>query len=119
MKNEIETGFIILFFIPYYYMEICFLAKVVLLLSIIGISTDIYLFGFSIASFLMNILFTGLFVWITNSFCFTQSYNWVAWVIVIITFLLLIVTLFIIKHQNDEEVKQVIEEENKMRRNEK
>jgi 1,4-dihydroxy-2-naphthoate octaprenyltransferase len=97
-------------------MEICFLAKVVLLLSIIGISTDIYLFGFSFTTLLMNILFTVLVVWITNSFCFTQSYNWIAWIIVIITFLMLIVTLFIVKHQNDEEIKQIIEEEKKTRK---
>ena len=97
-------------------MEICFLAKFVFLLSIIGISTDIYLFGFSFTYLLLNILFTILFVWITNSFCFTQSYNWVAWVIVIVIFLLSIVTLFVMKHQNEAGIKEIIEEEKKMRK---
>jgi len=96
-------------------MELCFLAKVVLLLSIIGISLDIFLFGFSILSFLFNIFFVGLFVWITNWSCYKEGYNWIAWLIVILTFITFVTSLFIFKNRNNEEVKKIVEEEKKQR----
>lgn len=96
-------------------MEFCFLAKVVLLLSIIGISFDIYLFGFSILSFLLNIIFVGLFVWITNWSCYKEGYNWIAWIIVIFTFITFVTSLFIVKNRNNEGVKQILEEEKNAR----
>ena len=98
-------------------MELCFLAKVFFLLSIIGISFDIYLAGFTTFSFLQNVVVTVLFVFITNWFCFTQSYNWVAWVIVSITFITVIATIYIVNNKNQTEIKKVIDEEKK-RRNE-
>jgi len=96
-------------------MELCFLAKVVIFLSIIGISFDIYLFGTSIVSILMNIVFTFLVVWITNWSCYNQTYNWVAWVIVIITLIGLMSVSYLVKNRNKDEEKKLIEEEKKKR----
>jgi H+/Cl- antiporter ClcA len=96
-------------------MELCFLAKVVVFLSIIGISFDIYLFGTSIVSILMNIVFTFLVVWITNWSCYNQTYNWVAWVIVIITLIGLMSVSYLVKNRNKDEEKKLIEEEKKKR----
>jgi hypothetical protein len=96
-------------------MELCFLAKVVVFLSIIGISFDIYLFGTSIVSILMNIVFTFLVVWITNWSCYNQTYNWVAWVIVIVTLIGLMSVSYLIKNRNKDEEKKLIEEEKKKR----
>jgi hypothetical protein len=96
-------------------MELCFLAKVVVFLSIIGMSFDIYLFGTSIVSILMNIVFTFLVVWITNWSCYNQTYNWVAWVIVIVTLIGLMSVSYLIKNRNKDEEKKLIEEEKKKR----
>jgi phosphotransferase system glucose/maltose/N-acetylglucosamine-specific IIC component len=96
-------------------MKLCFLAKVVFLLSIIGISLDIYLAGLTLMSFLQNVILIFLFVWITNWSCYKESYNWVAWVIVILTLIMLMTTIFVVKNKNKEEVKKAIEEEKKNR----
>jgi hypothetical protein len=99
----------------YYYMEVCSLAKAVFLLSIIGISLDIYLAGFSIMSFLTNVIVTFLFIWLTNWSCYKEGYNWIAWIVVIFTFISLMATLFVIKNQDNEEIKKVIDEERQKR----
>ena len=96
-------------------MELCFLAKVVVFLCIIGMSFDIYLFGTSIVSILMNIVFTFLVVWITNWSCYNQTYNWVAWVIVIVTLIGLMSVSYLVKNRNKDEEKKLIEEEKKKR----
>jgi len=50
-------------------MELCVLAKIVLLLSIIIISFETCAFGVSIISILFDILFTLFIVFITNLYC--------------------------------------------------
>ena len=50
-------------------MELCVLAKIVLLLSIIIISFNTCAFGVSIISILFDILFTVFIVFITNLYC--------------------------------------------------
>ena len=50
-------------------MELCVLAKIVLLLSIIIISFNTCAYGMSIISILFDILFTAFIVYITNSYC--------------------------------------------------
>jgi uncharacterized membrane protein len=96
-------------------MELCVLAKVVFLLSVINISFDIYLLGISAFSLLMNILFTIFAVSITNWSCYNQSSNWVAWVIVVFSFIATAVMLYVMKYPNEEINKEVIEEERKNR----
>jgi Ca2+/Na+ antiporter len=96
-------------------MELCVLAKVVFLLSVINVSFDIYLLGISAFSLLMNILFTIFAVSVTNWSCYNQTNNWVAWVMVIFAFIATAVMLYIMKYPNEELNKQVIEEERKNR----
>jgi len=96
-------------------MEFCFLAKIVLLLSVIAISLDMYAFGFSIISFSVNVIFTLLFVAITNWACYKENYTWISWVIVMLSFIMLSTSIYIYKNQNNEYVKQFIEEEKKYR----
>ena len=50
-------------------MELCVLAKIVLLLSIIIIAFETCAYGMSIISILFDILFTAFIVFITNSYC--------------------------------------------------
>ena len=96
-------------------MDICRIAKVVLIISVIGIICDIYLFGFYISTFLINIIFTIIIVFITNWSCYKLGYNWVAWLIVIINLLGLISIIYLIKNKNTEIEKKLIEEEKKNR----
>lgn len=97
-------------------MELCAIARVVLLISILGIITDSYLFGISFLSLVANVLMTVLIVWITNWSCYSEGYNWIAWVIVIINVFAFISLMYVIKYKNSEEVKKLIEEEKNNRK---
>jgi phosphotransferase system glucose/maltose/N-acetylglucosamine-specific IIC component len=95
-------------------MELCILAKVVFLLSLIGISFDIYLYGISFFTTFVNLFITFIAVWFTNWSCYNQTNNWVAWIIVIISFITLLPVFLIIKNQNNNEyAKKFVEEERK------
>ena len=50
-------------------MELCVLAKIVLLISIIIIAFETCVYGMSIISILFDILFTVFIVFITNLYC--------------------------------------------------
>lgn len=65
-------------------MDICLLAWIVLILSIIGYLMDIIINGFNIFTFIMQLIFVPLFVLLTNWACNTDGFYWLA---VIITFL--------------------------------
>jgi len=94
-------------------MELCILAKVVFLLSIIGISFDIYLYGISFLTTFVNVFITFIAVWFTNWSCYNQTNNWVAWVIVIFTFISLLPVFLLIKNKNNEYAKKIEEEKKK------
>jgi hypothetical protein len=96
-------------------MVICPLATAVLIISVLGIICDIYLFGFYISSILMNIIFTIIAVFITNWSCYKVGYNWIAWVIVFINLLGLFAIIYLVKNKNTEVEKKLIEEEKKNR----
>jgi len=98
-------------------MNICRLATVVLVISILGIILDTYLFGFYIFEFIKSIIFTIIIVFITNWTCYKLGYRWIAWLIVIINVLLLLLFIFLIKNKNVEIVKYAIEEEKQYRNN--
>jgi len=98
-------------------MDICPLAKAVLIISIIGVICDIYIFGFYISTILTNIIFTIIVVFITNWSCYKVGYNWIAWVIVIINLLALFSFIYLIKNKNSDIEKKVIEEEKRNRNN--
>lgn len=96
-------------------MELCAIARFVLLISILGIFSDIYLFGVSFLSLVVNVLGSVFLIWLTNWACFSEGYNWVAWVIVIILFFSFISLIYIIKNKDKEDIKKMIEEEKKDR----
>jgi cell division protein FtsW (lipid II flippase) len=97
-------------------MELCVLAKVVMILSIISIALDMYLFGVGLITLLLDLIATFIFVGVTNWFCYSQGYNWISWVIVILTLLSAIGAAYIIKDQNSKYLKAFIDEEKRSRR---
>jgi hypothetical protein len=96
-------------------MNICWPAIILLTISILGITFDIYLFGFYIFEFLKNIIFTIIIVFITYWTYYKLGYSWISWLIVIINFLLLLSFMYLIKNKNVEDIKDVIEKEKKNR----
>ena len=96
-------------------MELCAIARFVLLFSVIGVIGDIYLFGVSFLSLVINVLVSVFLIWLTNWACFSEGYNWLAWLIVIVLFFSLISLIYIIKNKDKEEQKKFIEEERKKR----
>lgn len=100
-------------------MELCAIARALILICVIGIACDIYLFGISFMSLGLNV-FTSIFlIWLANWACFTEGYNWIAWVIVIVLFFSLISLVYIIKNKDKAEEKKIIEDERKKRENKK
>jgi hypothetical protein len=66
----------------------------------------------SIVYLLVNIALTGLGVWITNWSCYNQTYNWLAWIIVICTAIPVVFIPYILMYgKSDPELKEIIEEE--------
>jgi len=96
-------------------MELCAIARFVLLFSVIGILCDIYLFGVSFFTLVVNVLTSVFLIWLANWACFSEGYNWVAWIIVIILFFSLISLVYVIKNKNKIDEKKIIEEERKKR----
>ena len=96
-------------------MGLCALAITVLLLSMVGILMDIYLFGSSILALIINVLVTCLFVGITNWSCYNQTYNWLAWIIVIVSLFSVMATAYFVKNRKKESVKKILEQERKDR----
>ena len=94
-------------------MELCAIARFVLLFSVICVVGDIYLFGVSALSLVINVLGSVFLIWLTNWACFSEGYNWLAWLIVIVLFFSLISLIYIIKNKDKEEEKKFIEEEKK------
>ena len=86
-------------------MELCVLAKIVLLLSMIGMSFSVCMFEYTIFTLLFDIVFTIFLVLFTNWWC---EY-WVANAIVI--FALISVLLVIIACYLRDEIKQIVIEE--------
>ena len=98
-------------------MNICRPAIILLVISILGLILDIYIFGFYIFEFLKNIIFTAIIVFITNWICYKIGYSWISWLIVIINLLLLLLFIFLIKNKNTKIGKNIIETEKQYRNN--
>jgi len=96
-------------------MELCAIARAVLLFSVIGIFCDIYLFGVSVFSLIIDVLTSVFLIWLSNWACFSEGYNWIAWIIVIVLFFSLISLVYVIKNKDKVEEKKMIEEERKKR----
>ena len=98
--------------IYYNFMKFCWLAIIVLQISILGMLFDIYFFGFSIVYFLINTIFTVLVVFITNWSCYSTKYSSIAWIIFSISFMSMIISLIMV---NTEFGRDIIEVEQKYR----
>ena len=97
-------------------LRLCSIAKAVLLLSILGMGLDIYVFGTTILGFSLNIIFTILFVSISNWGCFNKGYNWVAWFIAVLSAVSVISMLLIIKYRYKIfEISKAVEDEKNLR----
>ena len=97
-------------------MALCNLSKVVLVLSLLVIAFETYLAGTSILIVVINIISTLLVVGITNWFCYSQSYSWISWIIVIVSLIPVLAIPFILRYGNsDPELKQIIKEEIQIR----
>ena len=94
-------------------MEICVLAKIVFLLSIIVVSFSMCVFGISIISTLFDILFTAFLVFITNIFCDF----WIAKGVVIFSLFFAVVSILMC-FAKDEVHKILLEDElNRLKQN--
>jgi hypothetical protein len=99
-----------------YNLRLCSIAKAVLILSILGIGLDIYVFGTTLLGFLLNIIFTILFVSIANWGCYSKGYNWLAWFIAILSAISVISILLLIKYRYTRiEISKAIEDEKDVR----
>jgi hypothetical protein len=97
-------------------LRLCSIAKAVLLLSILGIGLDIYVFGTTLLGFSLNVIFTILFVSIANWGCFNKGYNWLAWVIAILSAISVIGMLLLIKYRyTNFEISKAVEDEKVLR----
>ncbi len=82
-------------------MKLCSIAWFVLFFSILGIITDMYLFGIpSLFGISINVTMSLFFIWLANWACFKQGYNWVAWTIVIFSAIGIAITFYIIKNKS-------------------
>ena len=97
-------------------LRLCSIAKAVLLLSILGMGLDIYVFGTTLLGFSLNVIFTILFVSIANWGCFNKGYNWIAWIIAILSAISVISMLLLIKYRYKYfEISKAIEDEKDLR----
>jgi len=90
-------------------MKLCLPTTIFLLISFLGISLDIYFFGFSTFEFIQNIIYTIVVVFITNWSCSKIGYKWIAWLIVIIN--LIALSGFMFLKQNNAKIEK--EQKNK------
>ena len=96
-------------------MNICRPATILLVISILGIIFDIYLFGFYIFEFIKNVIATTIIVFITNWTCYKVGYGWISWLIVVINLLMLLSFIYLIKNKNTGIGKKFIEKEKQNR----
>ena len=97
-------------------LRLCSIAKAVLFLSILGIALDIYIFGTTLLGFSLNVIFTILFVSIANWGCFNKGYNWIAWIIAILSAVSVISILLLIKYRYTVfEINKAVEDEKILR----
>jgi hypothetical protein len=100
-------------------MKLCVLSWVVIILSIIGTAADIYLIESTPTGILLNIIanviVTFLLVLLTNWSCYSPTFYWIAWIVVIFTVISTVTMLYIITNRDSPEIKKELEEEKKLR----
>ena len=94
-------------------MDFCFLAKLVIIFSLLGIIIMNVLFGFSFIFTISNLLFTILFVLLTNWGCNTPGFYWVAVIIAVLHAIVLAASVIILEayYKKDPEVVKAIQEQ--------
>ena len=98
-------------------LKICSIAWFVFFFSIVGIILDYYIFGTTFSGFLLNVISTIFLVWLANWSCYKQGYNWIAWLLVIISGFGIIGMVYIIKKKdNNPDIYQTIVDEKNLRK---
>jgi len=90
-------------------MEVCVLAKIVFLLSVIITSFDLCISGIHLSNILFDILFTLFLVFITNMYC---EY-WIAKGIVVFSILVAVLSIVVCVTKNEINKQIVTDEINK------
>lgn len=100
-------------------MELCLLSKIVIGGSILATAADIYLvestpIGISL-NILISVIFTFLLVLLTNWSCYSPTFYWIAWIVVVFTIIPVVAMPFIILNKDSPEIKKDLEDERKLR----
>lgn len=96
-------------------MILCPIAKVVLVMSILIVILDTYLFGVDYFTILGNVFYTLIVILATNYVCYNAGFKWVVWLVLIVHIIGLFGLIWIIKNRNNTEERKLIEEEKKHR----
>ena len=100
-------------------MKLCGLSWVVIICAIISTAADIYLIESTVIGITLNIvantIFTFLLVLLTNWSCYSPTFYWIAWIVVVFTVIPTLAMPFIIKNRNSPEIKKELDEEKKLR----
>ena len=90
-------------------MELCIIARFVLIFSVIGIILEMYIMsGTTIVIFILNVITTVIAVSVANWACFKEGYNWIAWIVVIISIFSLAFLIHLAKNKNSLMTKDYI-----------
>lgn len=100
-------------------MKLCLLSKIVIVSAILATAADIYLIestaiGISI-NIVANVIFTFLLVLLTNWSCYSPTFYWIAWIVVVFSLIPVLAMPFIITNRNDPIIKKELDEERKLR----
>lgn len=94
-------------------MELCIIARFVLIFSVIGIIFEMYIMnGTSIVHFILNVIVTFIVVSVANWACFKEGYNWIAWIVVIISITSLAYVIHLAKNKDSEITKDYVKSAN-------
>ena len=90
-------------------MELCIIARFVLIFSVIGIILEMYIMnGTTIVNFILNVITAVIAVSVANWACFKEGYNWIAWIVVIISIVGLASIIHLAKNKNSQMTKDYI-----------
>lgn len=97
-------------------LQLCPIAKVVILLLLISIALDIYVFGTTVLGFSLHIVFGVLYTSIANWGCYNKGYKWVSWMVALLSLIGIITILFLIKYRYTIfEINKLVEDEKSLR----
>jgi hypothetical protein len=97
-------------------MILCPIAKLVLLVSILIVILDTYLFGVDYFTLFGSVFYTLTIILATNYVCYNAGFKWFVWSVLIFHIIGLFGLIWIIKNRNNTEERILIEKEKKYRR---